>query len=249
MEDTAKDGVAAGGPTADGHAPAMDVAIVHYNTPELTAACIKSVRRNTPGCRFTVFDNSDKRPFVPMEGVEVIDNTRGQIINFKAMICRYPDRVETCNGHASSKHIASVDKLFDYLPDGFVLLDSDVLIYRDIAGFFDRSKAWVGHIEQRPQLWFQAPRLYPFLLWINVPMLRVCGIRFWHEGYSYKLSHQGAPPFYDTGASLLRDCRLAGLPTREENIFDYLIHYGGASYSKTPDDVFLWLRNHRHLYL
>ena len=59
------------------------IAIVHYNTPELTESCILSIRK--VGCQWpvTVLDNSDKRPFkVKMKGVTVIDNTKGQIIDF-----------------------------------------------------------------------------------------------------------------------------------------------------------------------
>ena len=84
-----------------------DIAIVHYNTPELTRAAILSVRKHTPGCTFTVFDNSDKRPFEPMDGVRVIDNTGGQVIDFDAMLARYPDKRDTANEHGSAKHIAS----------------------------------------------------------------------------------------------------------------------------------------------
>ena len=66
----------------------MDVAIVHYNTPELTEAAIRSVWKHTPGCRITVFDNSDKREFRYKDDVAVIDNTRGQIIDFEMMLSK-----------------------------------------------------------------------------------------------------------------------------------------------------------------
>ncbi len=39
-------------------------AIVHFNTPELTEACVLSVRKHGgKDYRIVVFDNSDKRPF------------------------------------------------------------------------------------------------------------------------------------------------------------------------------------------
>ena len=57
-----------------------NILIVHYNTPELTLATIKSVRKHTPGCYFYVFDNSDKYPFVPdRNDICVFDNTKGAI--------------------------------------------------------------------------------------------------------------------------------------------------------------------------
>ena len=72
------------------------VAIIHYNTPELTEAAILSLRKHGgEDYHVTVFDNSAEatdqktgekypaRPFTAkMEGVTVIDNTRGQIIDF-----------------------------------------------------------------------------------------------------------------------------------------------------------------------
>ena len=218
-----------------------DIAIVHYNTPELTRAAILSVRKHTPGCRFTVLDNSDKRPFVPMPGVKVIDNTKGQVIDFDAMLDRYPGKVDTVNEQGSAKHIASVDYLFDVLTDGFVLMDSDVLIKRDIAPFFDKSVAWAGTIEHNPPFRFMAERLFPFLLWINVPMLRKHGIRFWHEGMVYKLSHTGRP-YYDTAGSLLKDCMDAKLRYNEVDIFEYIEHFGGGSCGrKTLGSMLSWL--------
>ena len=135
-----------------------DIAIIHFNTPELTRATIESVRKHTPGCRFTVFDNSDKRPFVPMSGVKVFDNTKGQIIDFDAMLARYPKRRSTMYYHASAKHIACVDYLFDVLTEGFVLLDSDVLVKADISRFFDVQAAWHPLPFRRPHLQDEPPR-------------------------------------------------------------------------------------------
>ena len=218
------------------------VAIVHYNTPELTTALVKSIRKHTAGCRIVIFDNSTLRPFPAMDGVEVIDNTMGQIIDFGALIERYPDRVKTCNSHASSKHIASVDWFFDYLPEGFLLMDSDVLVKEDISPLFNERMAWVGTVDDSPEYWFQTPRLLPFLLWINVPMCREHGVRFWAEGRSYKLSHQG-PPYHDTGASFWEDCKAANLPGREINIYRYIEHYGAGSYSFSNPRA--WLDEHR----
>ena len=218
-----------------------NVAIVHYNTPELTRAAILSLRKHTKGCKVTVFDNSDKRPFQPMPGVTVIDNTKGQVIDFDAMLDRYPNKVDTVNEQGSAKHIASVDYLFDVLSDGFVLMDSDVLVKCDIAPFFDGNAAWAGKIEHEPPFRFMQQRLFPFLLWINVPMLRKFGIRFWHEGMVYKLSHTGAP-YYDTAGSLLKDCTDHYLPSKQIDIDDFIEHFGGGSCGrKTVGSALAWL--------
>ena len=222
-----------------------NIAIVHYNTPELTTALVRSIRKHTDGCRVVIFDNSTFRPFPATPGVEVVDNTQGQLIDFAAMLERYPDKRQTCNNHASSKHIASVDWLFDYLPDGFLLMDSDILIRCDISALFDERYAWIGAVERSPEYWFQTQRLYPFLLWINVPMCSEHGIRFWAEGRSYKLSHTGIP-YHDTGASFWEDCKAAGLPGREIDINRYMIHYRGGSYTTESPDK--WLMENKELY-
>ena len=108
------------------------VAIVHFNTPELTEACIHSIRRHGgQDYRIVVFDNSDKRPFPKMKGVEVFDNTKGQIFNFDQELAKYPNKdmaVGGVNNWGSDKHMMSVQALWDLLPEGFMLIDSDVLI-------------------------------------------------------------------------------------------------------------------------
>ena len=70
------------------------VAIIHFNTPLLTECAIKSLRKHGGEMyRVVVFDNSDRAPFTAkMRGVEVIDNTQGQIIDFDAELEKYPER-------------------------------------------------------------------------------------------------------------------------------------------------------------
>ena len=115
------------------------VAIIHFNTPELTEACILSIRKHGGrNYRVVVFDNSDTRPFrIQMSGVEVMDNTKGEILNFDAMLEAYPHRdrsigcAKGCD-FGSAKHMMTVQKLWELLPDGFVLVESDVLLKASI---------------------------------------------------------------------------------------------------------------------
>lgn len=222
------------------------IAIIHFNTPELTRALIRSVRKHTPGCEFVVFDNSDRRPFKASKGVKVYDNTHGEIIDFRAVLARYPGKRSTMYYHASAKHILSVDWLFDKLTDGFVLLDSDVLVKQDIAPFFDESVPWAGAVEI-PLEEYKTVRLCPYLLWINVPMLQPYGIRFKSEGRIYKLSHRGSP-YYDTGGSFFEDCIAARLDGKRLDIYDYINHFGSASYNKTDSEALAWLEQNKNLY-
>lgn len=229
----------------------MDIGIVHYNTPELTAALVRSIGKHTPEARIVVFDNSDHRRFAAPDGFdcEVVDNTRGQAVNFEAWLQRHPQKIPTACNWGSEKHILSVQWLWDYLRRPFLLLDSDVLARCDLSPLADPSVAWVGHIERHPEFWFQARRLFPFCLWLNVPMCDAAGVRFAREGYIYKGSHTGAPPFYDTGGNLLRECEAKGLPGREIIWQSWVVHFGAASHHRTKDDALLWLSEHRELYL
>ena len=70
------------------------IGIVHYNTPELTEACILSLRKT--GCFWpvTILDNSDRRPFeAKLHVVTVLDYTKGQLIDFDAELAKNPDRL------------------------------------------------------------------------------------------------------------------------------------------------------------
>ena len=70
----------------------MEIVTVHYNTPALVEVLVRSIRKYTD-CKIHIFDNSDSEPFVKeLDGVDVIDNTRGQIFNFERLLEAYPDR-------------------------------------------------------------------------------------------------------------------------------------------------------------
>ena len=229
----------------------MNVAIVHYNTPELTDALLRSIFRTTPGAAVTVFDNSDKQPFRPSEdyAVNVVDNTGRRVVDFGEWLDKHPGKIPTACEWGSEKHILSVQWLWDNLKAPFLLLDSDVLVRHDLSPLEDHGVAWAGEIEYSPRFWFQAQRLFPHCLWINVPMCDKAGVRFAREGYLYKGSHLGGPPYYDTGGSFLRECKLANLPGREIKIEDYIVHFGAGSCYRTEAEMAAWLHKHKDLYL
>lgn len=223
------------------------VCIVHYNTPELITAAISSLLRCTPDCKVTVFDNSDERPFPQMEGVDVIDNTNGRHIDFIKFLAKYPTKMPTQNNWGSAKHAKTIDYLFGLFPDGFVLMDSDVLIKKDISVFFDDSVVFVG--KKRDAMKDKnnrVPRLLPFLCWLNVPVCLEKCIRYFDDKRSWKL-HRSLPNYwYDTGASFLEDCLKSGLPVKYIDIDNYMVHFYGGSYKNK--DWRLWLKEHKDLW-
>lgn len=226
-----------------------NVCTVNYNTPDLTRAAILSLWKHTPGCRVTVFDNSDRLPFGAMDDVRVIDNTRGQAIDFRAFLDQFPDKTDARNDWGSAKHCRTVQELFRFFPEGFVLMDSDVLVKRDISVFFNPECIFVGEEGVTPYRHrHKIPRLLPFLCWINVEMCRRQGIGYYDPDRCWMLqpdSHIGS--WYDTGASFLEDCKARGVPALRLQISDYILHFKGGSWAGKASAC-EWLDANRHLY-
>lgn len=224
----------------------MNVAIVHYNTPELTEAAIKSLFKHTRGCHVYVFDNSDTVPFkAKMKGVEVINNTKGQIIDFGKELEAYPDKNDIDlkrSNYGSAKHSMSVDKLMELIPDGFVLMDSDVLVIDDIKGCFNRNVACGGS----EQVKHNVPLLMPFICWLNVPMLREAGIHYFNGEKMWALSNKEPNCYYDTGAWLLEEVRREQLNVEYFNVWRYVKHFGHGSWK--DKDYKQWLEENKELW-
>lgn len=238
------------------------VAIIHFNTPELTEACILSIRKQGgKDYRVVVFDNSDERPFrIQMAGVEVIDNTKGQVINFDAMLEAFPDRdasigcVQGCD-YGSAKHTMTVQKLWELLPDGFVLVESDILLKRDIEEFFDPTHSVYGYWQKaQPHNPFGIGRMLPMLCWMNVPLLTKYGAKYFDPERTYGLlpgGRQNRNNWYDTGAVLLEDIikNRPNLVGRHCDIRDYVVHFGSGSWRNNNLKAQAeWLKQHRKLW-
>lgn len=238
------------------------VAIVNFNTPELTEAAILSLRKHGgKDYQVAVFDNSDARPFTKkMDGVTVIDNTQGQVIDLDAEVRKFPDRsyylgCPQGNVFGSAKHMMTVQKLWDILPDGFVLMDSDILLKDNIDFMFMRDQCVCGHI-QEPQTGnrFGIGRLVPMLLWINVPACKAGGAKFFDPERSMGLmagEEHTRGNWYDTGAALLEDIRSHrnGMHGRRIDIRKMMIHYQAASWRRAGlAGQLAWLNANRDLW-
>lgn len=221
----------------------MEALIVHYNTPEMTAATVRSIWKHTPNISVTIMDNSG--------------NYRGPAnfvlrnhIDFKAFLDRYPNKLQTSNEWGSAKHCYSVDYCFRYEPNGFILLDSDVLVKRDIAEMWDPAVVWSGQVETRLRRIGGVQRLLPYLCYINVPMCKDKGIRYFEDRFMWRLNANPGLPisnYYDTGAFFLDATK--GLPHKEIPIYDYIVHYGSASFKTKPLSPGAWLEEHSNLYI
>ena len=247
------------------------VAMIHFNTPEITEAAVQSIRKHG-GERYeiVIFDNSadstttlgtnHARPFTAkLPGVTVIDNTKGQVIDFDKFLAEYPDRNPSVGIYQSSvwgsaKHIVTVQKLWELLPEGFVLMESDIMIKKPIDEFFREEYSFVGFVQQHQKgNPFDVPRIMPMLCWMNVPMLTREGARYFDPDrcWGLKADRNDRGNWMDTGACLLDEVlkkrpRLKGLHV---DIRLFVEHYGGGSWKQDNLNAQMaWINSHRQLW-
>lgn len=225
-----------------------DVVIIHYNTPELTEAAIRSINKTTEGCQVLIFDNSDTKPFVnKFDNVTYIDNTKGQIINFSEWLNGFPNKVNTNNDWASAKHCYSVHWFVKMRKNPFVLMDSDVLLKQDITSLWDDRYAYIGEIHKNERRLGEVhDRLYPYLCYVNVRMMKEHGVTFYNPERTYALTNKVPGTGYDTGAWFVEDCAAHNLPFKEIVLSDYIEHLKAGSWKKK--DYQLWLRHNKDLW-
>ena len=250
------------------------VVVINFNTPDLTEAAILSLRKHGgENYKVIVFDNSatvdfpagqglpdrhyDAQPFTKkMDGVTVIDNTKGQIIDFQKELAKFKDKNRyhsECNDWGSTKHIMTIQKLWDLIPNGFLLLESDVLLKANIDFMFDRQEGVVGHVQQhQPGNPFGIGRLMPLLCWMNVPMLVKCGARYFDPERSWMLwpGEYDRRNWYDTGACLLEDVRshMNGLCGKHIDIRKIMVHKQSGSWQEKGMSNEQWLKMNEGLW-
>ena len=207
----------------------INVLIVNYNTTKLTNACIKSVIKTTQNAKIFVFDNSDKEPFKSVsEGVTVIDNTKCQLVDFNLILSKYENKTEygAKSGFGTLKHAASVDKCFDLINDNFILLDSDVLVKKDLSELYNDKYIYIG--QECINGLSKNIRVSPHICFINVKKCKENGIRYFDESRIVGLSKEGDD--YDTGSSFYFDCK--GHNSSQINEKEWIEHYCAGSWSK-----------------
>ena len=214
----------------------VNIAIVHYNTPELTEALYHSISKFTPNSTVYIFDNSNMRPF-PYEKYPLIhymDNTKGQIIDFDKWLNKYPNHINSYgykNHNASAKHCISVEKCMELMPEDFILLDSDILLKKDISNIINKNALCVADIIYHQNL--KTYRVTPFLCYINTPLCKQKNMHFFNENYMHGLGASKESEKYDTGGAFY-------LATKHNfvkiTIDNYIIHYGAGSWGNKIDE-------------
>ena len=219
----------------------MTVLIINYKTPTLTEAAVRSVKKWTPGARVVVYDNSGD--YGGLTADAVVEND----IDFNELLSHYPNKIDALNDWGSVKHCYTIDRCFDLFPEGFILLDSDVIVKRDLSLLWEPEMVWVGEIIQTNYNYI--PRVSPHCCFINVPMCRRYGIRYFNDQWMWRLNTNPSDPEannYDTGAYFLRET--ASLPHLEVKVDGYVTHYKGGSYTKGKTSPEQWLSENTDLY-
>lgn len=251
-----------------------EVAIINFNTPELVEAAILSLRKHGgKDYHVTVFDNSraisykqgqglpertfEARPFKKrMRGLKYIDNTNGKVIDFDKELAKYQDRCPIhaeCNDWGSTKHIMTVQKLWELLPDGFLLMESDVLLKDSVEHMFMDDQVAVGHVQcPQPGNLFGLGRLVPMLCYFNVPLCRKYGLTYFDPERSWMLwpDERDKRNWYDTGAAFYEDIHnhKNGCRGRRIDIRPLIVHKQSGSWNKHNMSDEEWLEIHKELW-
>lgn len=231
-----------------------NIVIVHYNTPLLTECLVRSINLFVKDAIIYIFDNSDKDPFTAhFDNVLVLDNTKGEIINFDKWLEKYPKRISSAgrtNDFASAKHCYSIEKCIQLIKENFILLDSDVLLKRDISELYDEESIYVGEIIKQPR--FNVNRVLPFICYINAEMCIKNNVHYFDEEHMYGLNKTREGEKYDTGSSFYLNT--LDFEHKEIKVDDYIVHYKAGSWVNTARavhhykqiDSSEWLRKYKN---
>lgn len=226
----------------------IEIGIIHYNTPELTEATIKSINKHTTNSHITILDNSTINPFIAkFDNVTILDNTTGKFIDFEKFKNLFPNKPPSDgNDYGSAKHCYSIQFLIDYINKPFILVESDILLTNDISCFQDLSKIFVGSIQTQHKKGFYIKRIKPFLCFINVQLMRENNVIFFNPEKMWDLTTILPNRVYDTGAAFFEQCINLNLPYKEIDINKYMVHLGHGSWYKK--DAKKWISKFKYLW-
>ena len=201
----------------------MKFCIVHYNTPELTTCLCASINKFHDDAEIIIFDNSDKRPFPNdvFDNVKIIDNSKGQLIDFNKVIQEnskhltereiYAHNTSGCNW-GSIKHSASIQWLLDNLHEEFILLDSDVLLKKSLNEFYNSTEI-IGDVEQG--------RFVPYVCFLPNNL---------KENFLDIKRFNACKMNTDTGGTFIQDIIKNNTPMKRIKWTDYVVHFGNGSW-------------------
>lgn len=229
-----------------------NIVIIHYNTPYLTECLVRSINLFVKNAIIYIFDNSDKNPFTAkFNNVKILDNTKGQIINFEEWLKKYPKRNASpgkVNKWGSAKHCYSIEKCMELIKDNFILLDSDVLLKMDISNLFDEKSIYIGETVIQPKSTIK--RILPFICYINTKMCLEKKVHYFNDNYMHGLAKKIGSDYYDTGAGFY--VAASKFPHKDIKVENYVVHYGHGSWNKKSEPIKYnekeWSEIHKNLW-
>lgn len=226
-----------------------NIVIIHYNTPVLTEHLVMSINKFVENAIIYIFDNSDKYPFTAkFDNVTILDNTKGQIIDFEKWLEKYPKKNFSngkVNNWGSAKHCVSVQKCIDIINQNFLLIDSDVLIKKDISDLFDDNYIYCAEVVTQRNSTIK--RVLPYLCFINVEKCNEKNVKYFNEKKMHGINYTSGGDRYDTGASFYLDA--SNLNHKDIKVDEYAVHYGHGSWDKNSDiKQKLFLSKNKNLY-
>lgn len=206
-----------------------NIIIVNYNTQEFVDKLIRSINHFVDDAIIYVFDNSDTQPFKNcFDNVNIIDNTNGSIIDFNLFLSKYPNKNLSSgrlNNWASAKHCYTIEKCIEMFDENFILLDSDIILKKDISELFDDSYIYIAEESTQGN---GIKRVTPYLCFINVVMCKNNNIHYFDERYMHGLRFTHSSDEYDTGAGFFINANK--LSHKNIKCTDYIVHYGHGSW-------------------
>lgn len=115
----------------------------------------------------------------------------------------------------------------EIIDDGFMLLDSDILVKKDFTPLYDGTKVFVGKGEKMKTF---KKRVEPFMCYINTKMCKEHNIHYYDENHMLGFYESNGGENYDTGCWFYEACK--NLPKREITTAPYMIHFRAASWYK-----------------
>lgn len=216
----------------------LTIFIVNYNTYELTNNAIQSIRKFSNDT-IVLFDNSDKEIEFKnsnINNIKIINNTKQNIINFNEDFERLdkkfkiPNHIKQLHKNGSNfgsyKHCKTIQWAFENIKtDNLIIFDSDIILKHDFKNIINQNYITAGQIEIRNN---KALRIYPFIQYINLKIVKQHKINFFDETRMQDISqyYNG----YDTGGSFYEDICKNNLPIMNINFEDYIEHLGGGSW-------------------
>ena len=227
--------------------------IVYFNTPKLTTCLCSSIRKYYPNNEIIIFDNSTILKFpketIKLFNITYLDNTTNNFLNFekKNKNFKKDEKIVKQNNLGSAKHCITIDFLINFLDKNFILLDSDVLLKKQLD-FINEKYITCGllSIDEQKLKSNRQLRIYPFLQFFNTKKIKENKLSYFNPNEMVGLDCK--PIIFDTGASFYKSLTKLN-PTEYKtdiNIFNYIVHLNAGSWSKTMYES--WLLKYKSLW-